>query len=146
VVRAAGGIVVRRSTDGTPEIALVHRPGRRDWTLPKGKLEPGETPEQAALREVREETGFSCRLDAFVGTTRYLDSAGRPKVVDYWMMEPVGGRFVSGAEVDDMRWVSYPSACTLLTYPRDRELLGTLDGRLAASEDPGPHPGMARGC
>jgi 8-oxo-dGTP diphosphatase len=126
--------VVRRSTGGAPEIALVHRPGRRDWTLPKGKLERGETPEQAALREVREETGFSCRLDSFVGSTRYLDSAGRPKLVEYWMMEPLTGRFVPGIEVDDMRWVDYTSARSLLTYPRDRALLGTLDRHLGAPE------------
>jgi 8-oxo-dGTP pyrophosphatase MutT (NUDIX family) len=126
-VRAAGGVVVRKSREGVLEIVVVHRPRRVDWTLPKGKLEPGETAEEAALREVQEETGLWCRLGAFAGSTEYVDHAGRPKVVDYWVMEPLRGTFVPSTEVDETRWVDREVAATLLSYPRDRELLAGLD-------------------
>ena len=66
----------------------MHRPRYDDWTLPKGKNEPGERDEDAALREVEEETGFRCTLGDPAGETRYDDSKGRPKVVRYWVMEP----------------------------------------------------------
>ncbi|HEV2994081.1 MAG TPA: NUDIX domain-containing protein, partial [Acidimicrobiia bacterium] len=68
VVQAAGGLVVRRR-NGSLEIVIVHRPVHQDWSFPKGKLEEGETFELAALREVQEETGFSCRLLRFIGHT-----------------------------------------------------------------------------
>ncbi len=88
VVRAAGGVVVRRRRSEGPLVLLVHRPRYDDWTLPKGKNEPGERDEDAALREVEEETGFRCTLGDPAGETRYDDSKGRPKVVRYWVMEP----------------------------------------------------------
>jgi 8-oxo-dGTP pyrophosphatase MutT (NUDIX family) len=121
-------VVVRTSEGGERQVALVHRPGRADWSLPKGKLELGETPEDAALREVHEETGLLCRLGSFAGTTSYVDSAGRPKVVDYWVMEPFDGEFAPGSEVDEMSWTGYEAALARLTYPRDRELLASLVG------------------
>src|SRR3954470_19701929 len=62
VVRAAGGIVWRRDERGAIELVIVHRPRYDDWSLPKGKLERGETEEQGALREVAEETGLRCKL------------------------------------------------------------------------------------
>ena len=80
-IEAAGGVVVR---DG--RVALVHRPRYDDWSLPKGKLDEGESWEEAALREVEEETGLRCELGPEVGRTRYRAS-GRPKVVRYWLME-----------------------------------------------------------
>ena len=92
-MRAAGGLVVRRTLGGYTEIAVVHRPGREDWSFPKGKLEEHESLEQAALREVHEETGLSCRLLRFIGHTHYLDRKGRPKAVAYWVMAAVGGFF-----------------------------------------------------
>jgi 8-oxo-dGTP diphosphatase len=119
-------VVVRTTAEGAREIVLVHRPHREDWTLPKGKLEPGETPEDGALREVQEETGLWCSLGAFAGVTEYADHAGRPKVVDYWVMVPVRGTFVPSSEVDETRWVDVEGADSLLTYPRDRELLRAL--------------------
>ena len=73
---------------------LVHRPRYDDWTLPKGKNEPGERDEDAALREVEEETGFRCTLGDPAGETRYDDAKGRPKVVRYWVMEPTRGPHV----------------------------------------------------
>jgi len=122
-VRAAGGIIVRRSPTGRREVAVVHRPGREDWSFPKGKLEPGETFEECALREVWEETGLRCRLGRFVGHTEYRDRKDRPKVVAYWVMEIRGGTFVANDEVDELRWVGLDEADRLLSYDRDRDLL-----------------------
>ncbi len=130
VVKAAGGLVVRRTATGT-EIALVHRPAREDWTFPKGKLEPGESFEDAARREVREETGYTCRLGRFLGHTEYQDRKERPKVVAYWLMEVLRGRFRPSEEVDELRWLPLPEAGSLLSYQRDREL---LDALMAAEE------------
>ena len=68
----------------------MHRPKYDDWTFPKGKVEPGETDEEAATREVREETGLDCALGEEFATVRYVDSKGRPKRVRYWMMTVAG--------------------------------------------------------
>ncbi len=94
IVRAAGGLVVRRQS-GQLQIAVVHRPVHQDWSYPKGKLEEGETFEDAAQREVLEETGLVCRLLRFVGHTDYIDRKGRPKVVAYWVMSAVAGTFAA---------------------------------------------------
>ena len=134
-IHAAGGIVVRRSMEGWWDVALVHRPAREDWTFPKGKLEPGETFEQCAYREVLEETGLHCRLGRFVGHTEYRDRKDRRKVVAYWVMEALSGQFVVSEEVDEMRWVDLSEASQLLTYERDRELLVVL---VAADEEVAP--------
>lgn len=123
LVRAAGGIIFRRTADGRPEVAVVHRPARADWSFPKGKLEPGETFEECAMREVWEETGLHCRLGRFVGHTEYRDRKDRPKVVAYWVMDVRGGTFVPNDEVDEMRWVDLETATQLLSYDRDRDLL-----------------------
>jgi len=123
IVRAAGGIVTRRTPEGWIEIAVVHRPAREDWSFPKGKLEQGEEFEECALREVTEETGLICQLGRFVGHTQYRDRKDRPKVVAYWIMELVGGTFRPNEEVDELRWVSLGAAEGILTYERDRELL-----------------------
>ena len=122
-VRAAGGVVWRRNEAGPTEIVLVHRPAYDDWAYPKGKLHPGESDEEAALREVEEETGLVCRLGAELGATSYHDSRGRPKVVRYWEMTAVSGNLVPANEIDDARWVSFGEAEELLTYTRDRNLL-----------------------
>ncbi len=125
VVQAAGGLVVRRRA-GLLEIAVVHRPVHQDWSFPKGKLEPGETFELAARREVEEETGMACHLLRFIGHTEYVDRKGRPKAVAYWVMSPESGVFRPNAEVDELRWVSLDGATRLLSYPRDRELVAVL--------------------
>ena len=127
VVQAAGGIVVRRAPDERFEIAVVHRPARCDWSLPKGKREPGETFEECALREVLEETGFDCRLGRFIGHTEYRDRKDRPKVVAYWVMEVVGGSFRPNEEVDLLEWADFGTAANLLSYARDRELLVVVE-------------------
>jgi 8-oxo-dGTP diphosphatase len=116
-VRAAGGVVRR---DG--RIAVVHRPRYDDWSLPKGKLHPGETWEEAALREVREETGLECELRHELSSTSYHDRKGRSKLVRYWLMDVVGGEFAPNDEVDELRWLTPAEAASLLTYPRDVEL------------------------
>lgn len=126
VVRAAGGILVRAAAGGGWETALVHRPDRADWTLPKGKLDPGESPEQGALREVHEETGYRCLLGRFVGQVEYQDRRGHPKIVSYWLMQPVDGGFRPSDEVDELRWLPLGDAAHLLSYPHDRELLDSV--------------------
>jgi len=123
VIRAAGGVVVRSSRSGEAEIAVIHRPEYDDWTLPKGKIEPDESPEDCALREVREETGLRCDLVRPLGCTAYVDRRGRDKVACYWVMEARGGRFKPGIEVDKLLWLPLDDAVKRLTYGRDKTLL-----------------------
>jgi 8-oxo-dGTP diphosphatase len=125
LVQAAGGLLIRRQA-GQLQIALVHRPIHQDWSYPKGKLEDGETFEEAAQREVFEETGFVCRLLRFIGHTEYIDRKGRPKVVAYWVMSPEAGAFELNEEVDELRWLDIATAGLQLTYERDRELLAAM--------------------
>jgi len=121
-VEAAGGVVL---SDG--QVLLVHRPRYDDWTLPKGKLDRGESFEEAALREVEEETGLVCRLGHELPSSEYRDNKDRPKIVRYWLMEVDGGEFEANDEVDEVRWVSLDEAADELTYERDREVLASLD-------------------
>ena len=125
VVRAAGGIVTRRAESGT-EVLLVHRPRYDDWTFPKGKALPGESDEDCAVREVEEETGLVCSLEEELPPSSYRDSAGRPKLVRYWVMRPQSGAARPQDEVDDIRWVSVEQAATTLSYDRDRSLLAAF--------------------
>lgn len=126
LVRAAGGIIFKNGR-GPSRVAIVHRPGYDDWTFPKGKVDGDETLEEAALREVEEETGFRCRLVRPLGCTSYVDRRGRDKVACYWVMEPVGGRFRESSEVDELRWATIDEALDTLTYARDRALLRSLE-------------------
>jgi 8-oxo-dGTP pyrophosphatase MutT (NUDIX family) len=121
-VKASGGVVCRRGADGL-EVALVHRPRYDDWSFPKGKLDPGESWEGAALREVEEEIGLRCRLGDELPPTAYRDNKGRDKVVRYWLMEPLDGEFEPSDEVDEVRWLAPAEADGLLSYEHDRELL-----------------------
>lgn len=121
-VEAAGGVVWRR-TPGGIEVVVVHRPRYDDWTLPKGKLHPGEGHPDAAVREVHEETGLTASRGAELAPSHYLDGRGRPKMVRWWAMTPQGGGFVPGDEVDDSRWVPVADAGDVLTYERDLEVL-----------------------
>jgi 8-oxo-dGTP diphosphatase len=105
------------------EVLLVHRPKYDDWTLPKGKLDKGESFEDAARREVEEETGFVCELGEELQSTTYHDRHGRLKLVRYWEMTPVEGEFVPNDEVDELRWLARDEARELLSYERDRDVL-----------------------
>jgi ADP-ribose pyrophosphatase YjhB (NUDIX family) len=133
VVRAAGGIVLRHLPGGRREVAVVHRPGRDDWSLPKGKLATDETFEDCALREEQEETGLRCRLGRFIGSTEYRDRRDRPKIVSYFLMDPLDGEFAPSDEVDEMRWLELTIARRALSYERDRDLLATLDSVVLAA-------------
>ena len=124
-VRAAGGVVLRPSRNGSaPEVLVVHRPNYDDWSLPKGKLDPGETWEQAAVREVHEETGVTARLGVELTPTHYLDRRGRAKQVRWWTMPVLDDQFrAPDDEVDDLRWVPADEVGALLTYDTDRALV-----------------------
>ena len=102
---------------------MIHRPKYMDWSLPKGKLERGEDFEEAALREVEEETGFRCEVLEELPPVTYLDRKERRKLVRYWLMRPLEGRFEPHDEVDDLRWLTAREAGRVLTYDHDRELV-----------------------
>ena len=131
LVRAAGGVVLRRGPAGELETLLVHRPRYDDWTLPKGKLLPGETEDDTALREVEEETGLACEIEGELTSVEYTDSRGRPKRVRYYVMRPCSGSFHPHAEVDEVRWLPLPDAAQLLSYDRDRDVLAALPAEAA---------------
>lgn len=131
LILAAGGIVIEKET-GVRRVLLIHRPRYDDWSFPKGKLDPGETLEEAALREVREETGLECRIIRQLATLRYsyrTRNTGRlkPKAVHYFLMERVSGAIrVPGEEVDRAEWVAFDEAARRLSYDQDRKLLASL--------------------
>ena len=126
-VLAAGGVIVREGPEGHLEVALIHRPKYDDWSLPKGKLDPGESFKEAAIREVEEETGIRCGLEHELGHAEYQDAKGRPKVVRYWQMTPLHGSFSPNREVDELVWVDAGEAMRRLSYEFDRDLVGQLD-------------------
>ena len=124
-VRAAGTVLWRRMCTGKVEVAVVHRPHRQDWSLPKGKLEPGETAAAGAVRETREETGFPAVLGTPLGSVDYdlvPPSLGH-KVVTYFAGHAGEGRFEPHAEVDELRWLRPAEAAELLSYATDREIV-----------------------
>ncbi|HYO32636.1 MAG TPA: NUDIX hydrolase [Nocardioidaceae bacterium] len=128
-VRAAG-CVVWRAGGSEPEVLLVHRPRYDDWSFPKGKLDRGETPLSAALREVEEETGLRVRLGPPLPEQHYTISTGEPKVVSYWAARPPTGANIASyrrnAEIDDLTWVPLSLAADALTHSWDSQLLGSF--------------------
>jgi 8-oxo-dGTP diphosphatase len=125
-VRAAGGVVTRAGTGGT-EVLVVHRPAYDDWSLPKGKLEPGEDHETGAWREVLEETGVDAVITGPAGSVSYTDRRGRAKEVRYFTMT---ARTVSPRDPDDevdvVAWWPLGDAARDLTYEHDRDLVGSV--------------------
>ena len=118
MIRAAGGVVRR---DGL--IAVVHRPQHDDWSLPKGKLEPGEDDATAAVREVREETGREAVIEQDLGTVSYEVASGRPKTVRWYLMTARSDATDLADDVDDVRWLAPEKVEEVLTYATDRDVL-----------------------
>ena len=128
-VKAAGGVVWRPAGD-TVAIAVIHRPRYDDWSLPKGKLDPGESWEEGALREVEEEIGIRARLGEELTPVSYNDRKGRAKVVRYWLMEPEREvAFTPNDEVDELRWLAPDEAVGVLSYPHDVDLVNEARDR-----------------
>jgi 8-oxo-dGTP pyrophosphatase MutT (NUDIX family) len=119
-IRAAGAVLWR--DNGGVEVALVHRPRYDDWSLPKGKLDAGETVPHAAVREVFEETGYRVVLGRHVAQVSYM-AFGVPKVVDYFSARPVSGSFTPNAETDELRWMPLLDASVMVTRAEDRSVL-----------------------
>lgn len=128
LIRAAGGVVLRPTKKGRLKVLVTHRPRYDDWSLPKGKADAKETPEQTAVREVLEETGFHCRIIAPLGETRYPVSGGT-KEVSWFAMRPLpkSKGFSQNSEVDRITWLSRKKAAALLDYERDRALVMETD-------------------
>jgi len=125
-IKAAGGVIVRTAKKG-PKVLLIHRPNYNDWGFPKGKLDPGEKFKEAALREVSEETGFTCKTyKPSLPSMRYEDRNGRDKEVRYWLMTVLSGTFEPNDEVDLIAWVRWDKVEARLTYAKDRRLFAEL--------------------
>ena len=135
-VRAAGGVVWRRVGGEGPgpagvEVVVVHRPHRQDWSLPKGKLDQGESIEAAALREIWEETGYRCALGLPLGTVSYRDHRQRTKTVWYFVMNILDGTATINEEVDEIEWLALAPAGARLSYDADLVILERFAGYLA---------------
>ena len=122
MIRAAGAVLHRSGL-----VAVVHRPQYDDWTLPKGKLDPGEDDRQAAVREVEEETGHAGTIEHELGTIAYDAGAG-PKTVQYFLMAADAGGRPLAPDVDEVRWVAIDEAVAMVSYDRDREVLERARG------------------
>jgi 8-oxo-(d)GTP phosphatase len=135
-IAAAGAVLWRPATavekpvEKPVEIAVVHRPRYDDWSLPKGKLERGETSRVATAREVAEETGFDMALGRHLGRVRYPVTRPEPatKVVEYYAGRARAGEFEPNDEVDELRWVTPASAQDLLSYQHDQRIVTTFTG------------------
>ncbi len=125
-VVAAGAALWRPDPDtGEPHLAMIHRPRYDDWSLPKGKVDPGENEPVAAVREIWEETGQRSHLGRRLIQTHYQIPQGH-KTVHYWAARALGGDFVPGDEVDRLEWLPIAEASERLTYPHDRDVLASF--------------------
>jgi 8-oxo-dGTP diphosphatase len=124
VILAAGGLVWRETWYGR-QVAVIHRPKYDDWCLPKGKVTLGERPEQAALREVKEEIGCEATLGSFAGTTQYYANSV-PKLVLFWNMTASGAsNFTPTEEVDRVIWLTPARALKRLDHSEEKTLLSS---------------------
>jgi 8-oxo-dGTP pyrophosphatase MutT (NUDIX family) len=122
-VLAAGAVLWRPNRDpAEPEIAIIHRPRYDDWSLPKGKVDPGETEPVTAVREVHEETGYTSHLGRRLTAVSYPVEQGIKKV-RYWAARCVDGTFTPNAEVDELKWLPVAQAIKQLQYAHDRKVL-----------------------
>jgi len=146
-VMAAGGIVLRRGVP--PLVAIVRQRKRNEWVLPKGKLDDGETPKQAAHREVLEETGHEVAIHEFLGTLVY-QSGGRSKAVHFWRMEAEGGpvrKLMNDIKAVD--WLPLDEAITRLSREYERAFLVQIGpiaiaaAGLVPASAPEPTPALA---
>jgi 8-oxo-dGTP pyrophosphatase MutT (NUDIX family)/broad specificity phosphatase PhoE len=133
----AAGALCWRVVDGKVRILLVYRTQHKDVSLPKGKVDPGETLPETAVREISEETGLVVGLDAPLGQVEYQIANGREKIVYYWSAEVdeqaiENSTFTPNDEVESLEWVSIKKARKRLTYPHDVELLEVFEERLQA--------------
>lgn len=121
VILGGGGLITRHN-NGELELLMVHRPKHLDWSLPAGKLNPGETLAECALREVHEETGLICELGRDLGMVDYIDQRGRVRQVHYWEMDAISGSFTPCAEVDAVAWVPLVESLNYFTNERDLKM------------------------
>lgn len=127
VVPAAGAVLYR--TEGqTPLCAVVHRPRYDDWSLPKGKVDPGESLPVTAVREIEEETGFVATVRSRIATTAYPLKENIRKEVTYWSALAHSGEFEPNSEVDELRWLPVDEAKRLVSYALDRKVLTRFAG------------------
>ena len=124
MIRAAGALLWRDNSDLSIEVALIHRPRYQDWSLPKGKLEMGETALQCAYREVQEETGIRATFTRQLGTVEYEES-GQEKRVKYWAAHCAftNSEFVPNEEVDQMKWLPATQALEQATHDSDKSII-----------------------
>lgn len=135
VIKAAGGIL-QRSTSRGDEVMVVYRKHHQDWTLPRGKVKDGESFQEAAMREVEDETGCSCRIGNYLGTISYSDN-GVPKVVLFWKMtlvEEKGSR--NNEQIGEALWLPVPAAIERLTHAQEKALLSRVGSLPKQSEIP----------
>jgi len=133
-VIAAGAVLWRPDPDsGEPRIAVIHRPRYDDWSLPKGKLDPGENEPVAAVREIWEETGQRSHLGRRLIEVNYPIPEGL-KIVHYWVAHALGGEFTPGEEVDELLWLPVAEASGSLSYPHDRDVVERFAERPTATQ------------
>ena len=130
---AAGAVLWRHSTEGV-RVAVIHRPRYDDWSLAKGKVDPGENLPTTAVREIAEETGCQVQLGTFLGHVHY-PVGQRTKVIYYWTAEVVRQEFKPNDEVDEMRWLSFDEALDIVSYDVDRKVLRTAQKALVPAID-----------
>lgn len=142
VIKAAGGIL-QRSTPRGDEVMVVYRKRHQDWTLPRGKVKDGESFQEAAMRQVQEETGCSCRIGNYLGTISYSDK-GVPKVVLFWKMTLIEDKgTTSNDEIGQALWLQLPAAIERLTHAQEKALLsriGSLPRQSQSPTEPAPAP------